>query len=260
MVLVDREIAEKVTKEELIESYDERCLTNIGYDLRAKKFYIAGQGEDFVTLNPMESAFVESVEIVNMPKDILGRVHLKNSRIRQGLSLESPVYQPGHKTRIYFRLTNVSADKITLYQDERYGTIVFEQLSSVPDHLYDGGFCDEFSFKGLADYADAYKKQVREIEKQTEDLKSVERNIYGNVLVILSVFVALFTLLTTDMSLLKIGATIKEYFLFDSLILGCISFLVGLIETVIKPSGKRKYAWIPAIVCFIAALLICIFL
>ena len=114
MVIVDHEIADRVKRDGLIDSFDDSCLTNIGYDLRAKQFYVSDKAEERVILQPNESAFVESVEIVSMPTDMLGRVALKNSRIRQGLSLDAPVYQPGHKTRIYFRLTNVSADSIEL--------------------------------------------------------------------------------------------------------------------------------------------------
>lgn len=253
MVLVDREIAHRAEHEGMIDSFDKNCLTNIGYDLRAKKFYVSRKGEESVTLHPNESAFVESVEVVDLPTNLLGRVVLKNSRIRQGLNLESPVYQPGHKTRIYFRLTNVSADSIVLYAGERYGTILFEQLTGEPDHPYDGGFRDEMDFRGMADYEDIYKRQIREIEKKTDDLKTMESGIYGNVLVILTVFVALFSFLTTNVSLAANSATVKEYFLFNALLLGCISFLVALIETVIKPKKNKWTNWIPAALCFLAA-------
>ena len=136
MVIVDHEIADRVKHDSLIDSFDDSCLTNIGYDLRAKQFYVSDKAEERVTLQPNESAFAESVEIVSMPTDMLGRVALKNSRIRQGLSLDAPVYQPGHKTRIYFRLTNVSADSIELDKGEKYATILFYTLSSVPDNPY----------------------------------------------------------------------------------------------------------------------------
>lgn len=167
MVIVDHEIAERVRRDDLIDSFDASCLTNVGYDLRAKRFYVSDKAEERVTLQPNESAFVESVEIVSMPTDMLGIVSLKNSRIRQGLSLDSPVYQPGHKTRIYFRLTNVSADSIELDVGEKYATILFEKLSSVPDNPYDGAFSDEFKYRGLGDYKNVYRRQIREIEKKT---------------------------------------------------------------------------------------------
>ena len=256
MVIVDHEIEDRVKSENLIDSFDDSCLTNIGYDLRAKRFYSSSKGEKSITLQPNESAFVESVEIVSMPTDMLGRVVLKNSRIRQGLSLDAPVYQPGHKTRIYFRLTNVSADSIVLYAGDRYATILFERLSSKPDKPYHGAFCDEFNYRGLGDYKDLYKRQIREIEKKTDDLKSIENSIYGNVLVILTVFVALFSFLTANISLAANSASIKQYFVFNGILLGSISFLVALIGMIIKPKHKMWVYWIPAVICFAAAFLV----
>ena len=114
MVIVDHEIMDRVKSENLIDSFDDSCLTNIGYDLRAKRFYASSKGEESITLQPNESAFVESVEVVSMPTDMLGRIALKNSRIRQGLSLDAPVYQPGHKTYAFLRVTNISKNIITL--------------------------------------------------------------------------------------------------------------------------------------------------
>lgn len=256
MVIVDHEIADMVNSNGLIDSFDKTCLTNIGYDLRAKRFYVSSQPQESVTLQPNESAFVESVEIVDMPTDMLGRVALKNSRIRLGLSIDAPVYQPGHKTRIYFRLTNVSADSIVLYSGEKYATILFDKLSAVPEHPYDGTFRDEFDYRGLGDYKDVYRRQIREIEKKTDDLKSMEHNIYGNVLVILTVFVALFSFLTTNISLAAGSATIEQYFIFNAILLGCISFLVALLGMIVKPGRKALVYWIPAVICFAVAFLL----
>ena len=256
MTLVDYQIAELVDQVDLIDSYDSRCLTNIGYDLRAKMFYINSEGRKSITLMPNDSVFVESVEVVSMPKDLLGRIGLKNSRIRQGLRLDAPVYQPGHKTRIYFRLTNVSADAVTLYQDEKYATIFFERLADVPHTPYAGTFQDEFNYQGLADYQDVYRRQVREIEKKAEDLKSMESNIYTNVLSILAIFMALFSFLTVNVTLAANSATIENYLIFNALMLGGISFLVALLNTVIKPKKNGWASWIPAAVCFAIALLL----
>ena len=263
MALVDKQIRERVETSNLIESYHEICLTNIGYDLRSKRFYRSDsnkEGEKSVTLMPNESVFVESVETVTMPEDLLGRVTLKNSRIRQGLTLEAPVYQPGHKTRIYFRLTNVSADSITLYEAEKYAMIIFEQLAQKPDCPYDGTFQNEFDFRNMGDYTDVYKRQIRELEKKAEDIKEMESGIYGNVLTILSVFVALFSLVTINIELIASAATLKYYCVLNALLLGCISFLVALLNTFLKPKKldgcKWIIPWIPSALAFSAAIIL----
>ena len=254
MTVVDRHIERLVEEQNLIDSYDSRCLTNIGYDLRAKRFYVNSEGKKSVSLMPNESVFVESVEVITMPSNMLGRIVPKNSRIRQGLSLEAPVYQPGHKTRIYFRLTNVSADAITLYEEEKYATICFEHLSDEPRKPYRGAYQDEFDYQGLGDYDNLYKRQMREIEKKTEDLRSVESNIYTNVLAIIAIFMALFSFLTMNVSLAANSATIEHYLIFNALMLGGISFLVALLNTIIKPKKNGWACWIPAVLCFLAAL------
>lgn len=78
------------------------CVTNIGYDLRAKSFARAGHEEDSCELQPGESVFVTSEEIVKFDHHTVGKLALKNSRIRMGLTMDAPVYQPGHKTVVFF--------------------------------------------------------------------------------------------------------------------------------------------------------------
>lgn len=250
MILVDHQITDLAENHGLMESFDPSCVTNIGYDLRAKRFYVSGKGAESVTLQPGDSAFVESVEVVTIPENMAAFVSLKNSRIRQGLSLEAPIYQPGHKTRIYFRLRNVSADAITLCYGDKYGTLVLQQLAAVPDQKYTGAFKDEFDFRGLGDYQDIYRRQNQQLEQQKNDIKEMERGIYGNVLVILTVFVALFSFLTTNISLAASAATMKDYFTFNALLLGCISFLAALIVNIVKPGKSSLFYWIPSVICF----------
>lgn len=259
MILVDHEIKALAEQFDFLESYDERCVTNIGYDLRAKYFVIGEEQKTAAYLQPGESAFVAAVDVIAIPKDILCRVALKNSRMRQGFTIDSPVYQPGHKTRIFFRITNISANELRLSAGEKYAMLIFEQLHAVPEHPYDGAFSDELDYSGLGQYKDIYHKQIRELEKKTEDLKAAEHSIYANVLVILTIFVALFSFLTTNMSIFSGGLTVQRFLLCNSVLLGCVSFLVALLNGVIHPAEHKKtiwFRWVPAVLCFAAAILI----
>lgn len=261
MILVDREISKRSNSAGLglIDSFDPRSLTNIGYDVRAKYFVVGREKKESVSLMPGESVFVASVEKINLPKDLLCRVVLKNSRIRQGFAIDAPVYQPGHHTRVFFRITNVSGNELMLDSDDKYATLIFEQLLEEAEHPYSGTFSDEFDFSGLGEYKDIYKKQIREIEKKSEDLKSVEHSIYANVLVILTVFVALFSFLTTNISLFSASASASQFILYNFVMLGCISFLVALLDGVINKIqawSHRLVRWIPAAICFGVALYI----
>ena len=260
MVLVDREIAKLSKDIELICGYDRSCITNIGYDLRTEYFAVDQQKKSSVTLMPGDSVFVASHEAIKLPHDLLGRVSLKNSRIRQGLSLEAPVYQPGHFTKVFFRLRNVSNSEINLCAGEKYATIIFEQLDGEPDEPYHGTFRDEIDFKGLADYTSIYKDQIKKIEQKKEDLKEMEHSIYANVLVILTVFVALFSFLTTNIGLFSREASTSEFALYNFITLGGISFLVGVLDSIIgSKNGKKWFIWIATIVFFAIALWLLVF-
>lgn len=263
MILVDREISELAENSNLLDSYDKTCVTNIGYDLRAKYFAVGDEKKTAAYLQPGESAFVATVDTLSVPDDLLCRVVLKNSRIRQGFTIDSPVYQPGHKTRVFFRITNISGNELHLAAGEKYATLIFEQLSKAPEHPYDGAFQDEFDFSGLGNYQDIYQNQIRELEKKAEDLKTMERSIYANVLVILTVFVALFSFLTTNISLFSAESSLKQFLLYNFVLLGCVSFLMAILNGFVYPARQGKtilLRWLPTVLCFAAALFVFILL
>ena len=129
MVLTDHQIAVQAGNG-LLEHYDPSCITNIGYDLRAEYFVSENKKVSRISLKHGESAFVATQENICLPDNMLGRIVLKNSRLRQGLSMDAPVYQPGHHTKVFFRVTNVSGNEIDLQKDGKYVTILFEMLAS----------------------------------------------------------------------------------------------------------------------------------
>ena len=47
----------------------------------------------------------------------MGRIGEKNSRMRQGLWVSGPHYFPGHKTYIYLRVQNLTADTIKIKKE-----------------------------------------------------------------------------------------------------------------------------------------------
>ena len=231
---------------------DPNCVTNIGYDLRANAFYAEEKHTDSYDLQPGSSVVVESVEIIHFDKDTCGRICSKNSRIRQGLSVDSPVFQPGHTTRVYFRLTNISADMITLSAGGQYAMLMFEQLSDSPDSPYDGTFQDEYEFRGLADYSGPYSAQNKRIEKKRLDLEALEKSIYGNVITILTVFIAIFSLININFSLANASAGALSVLIYNLSTLGAISFLSILLHTLLGTPRRSGWLWIIPVVCFAA--------
>lgn len=269
MILVDEDLSDLIANKGLIQegTFDPDCITNIGYDLRTYAFYDDTGEHTSKDLSPGESVMVSTEEIINMPVDLAAIVRDRNSRIRQGLSVAAPVYQPGHKTRVFFRLTNISADEIKLSTDDSYAMIIFERLSHAAANPYNGAFKDEIgSYTGLSSYKKAYEKQIKQLEKKEEDVREIEKSIYGNVLAILAVFVAIFSLISTNVNLLGDESTLRSFIGYNLITIGGVSFLLTLLRTTVlcdlsKKTQRRGFViWIPTISVFVVALFILVVL
>ena len=144
MTLIDRDIRALIASG-VLQNADAARVGCIAYDLRAAHYTQPdGTRADALQLAPGESAFVACEERIYLPADMLGRVILRNSRIRSGLMLDAPVYQPGHKTRVFFRITNMSGRPIQLEKGAVLASIMFERLERAPAQVYDGRFQNEF--------------------------------------------------------------------------------------------------------------------
>ena len=235
----------------------ETNVTSVGYDLRTLQF-LCGDGKNSPTyeLEPGEAVFVETKETVRFAENMIGRVFLKNSRIRQGLALDAPVYQPGHMTKIFFRLLNVSENRITLSQNQEYAMIVFERLEAVPEESYHGAFADEFIYRDLGSYSSAYKQQIQSLDGKLDDVKEIEQRMYGNVTTLLTVFIGIFTLLNININLVKEAASAANFVLFNAGTLCAISFLMALISEMLQKKDKEKAhgLWLAPILCAAVAI------
>jgi len=232
---------------------------SIGYDLTARRFYRSKDGMLECVLLPGESVFAESEEIIAFGVNVAGRVGLRNSRLRMGLSLDAPVYHPGHKTRVYFRLTNISGDAIRLKSGESYASMFFERLSEPPESPYNGSFQDEFDYRNLGDYKSAYSEQIQSLDGKIKTLESIERTVYGNVATILTVFVAVFTILNVNISLAQGGNGAGAYAVFNLSTVGAVSALALLLSHLLPVGGKRcLWLWAILAVCLLVVLVLAV--
>jgi deoxycytidine triphosphate deaminase len=252
-MLVDREIRELIVGGVLAEA-DEGRVGPVSYDLRNQSFFTAGEELESVTLQPGDSAFVGSVESVLLPNDLTARVMLKNSRIRAGLALAAPLYFPGHHSRVFYRVTNISANEITLDVGHDIAQVVFERLDSAPDVPYSGAFTDEFDFRGLGAYRDVYGSEMRKVERKAEQLENMENRIYGNVVAIMGVFVAIFSLVNLNLSWQASNATVATLVILDLSVVGGMAALVGLLSSVVDMRSAKVLPWVIADVSFAAAI------
>lgn len=130
--------------------------------------------------------------------------------------------------------------------------LMFEQLETAPEHPYEGAFRDEFSFQGLADYTSQYADQIKSLDGKINDLKSLEKSIYGNVITILTIFIAIFTILNVNISLAETAATAKAFLIYNLATLGAISFLAALMEELLHREVRRNHwLWLIPGVCFL---------
>lgn len=263
MVLIDRDIKTflvnstiKNNDQTSIYNGEPSCVTNIGYDLRAKFYVKSGKQTDSCELAPGESAFVSSVEYIKFDTVTSGILCLKNSRIRMGLTMDAPVYQPGHETFIFFRITNISSDSIRLESGEQYAMLMFNQLDKEPEHPYTGTFQYENNYSGLGSYDSQYADQIKSLDGKVEDIKSLEKSIYSNVVTILTIFIAIFSILNVNISLAINTASAKDFLVYNLANLGAISFLTTLMDEIVHKNKKTHWMWLIPALCFVVLLLV----
>lgn len=257
MILVDKTIKKLAENQELLNPFYESNLNSMSYDLTVSKILLPKQREskNNYKLNPRESIFIESEEIVNICKNLVGRITLKNSRIRQGLTIEAPLYQPGHKTRVYIRVTNLSANQIHIKKGDLIASILFEELESDPINLYNGTFQDEFDFTGLADYTGIYDEL--EVEEKIDSIKNIERSIYANVIMIVTIFVGIFSLINFNFNLIRDNVLdARNLIVYNLISITTFYFLSLLISIVIPREKKYEIKTIVGIVAVIILILI----
>lgn len=186
MILVDKDIKQYVKERQLILSgYLEENLNGISYDLTLDAVCDKEGNEKLqYEIKPGEVVFIRTAEKLRIPDNILGRIAEKNSRMRQGLKVDGPHYQPGHVTYAFLRVQNISSEIIVLTQGMRIAQIIFEELTQVPEVPYStqsgAAFQDEVRYKGLGNYKEDYEKQTRKVMERTrEDIEGISQKIYG---------------------------------------------------------------------------------
>lgn len=263
MFIADSKIKE--LNSSLITPFKEDAIGPVSYDLTARQFHLLKNGEAEskvkIELLPLESVFVSTEETINLPANLLAVVNIRNSKLRQGLNLESPIYYPGHHTRVFFRLTNFSNEKIILSAGEKYAAAYFSPVDGAVDQPYQGTFQDEFDFTGMAGYTNQYKKAMHQVQDKLKDLKDLEKGIYGNVMVLMTIFVALFSLITINVNLVKEGsdgAYLIRLLVFNLGTVGSIFALIGCVQSMLKSEGINKCLVGLSVLCFLAAIYLAI--
>lgn len=262
MILIDKELFEQGPS--LLSPFDSEAVTNIGYDLKTDRFFLNAQtSKTMVDLAPGDTVFVRTAETISLPNNMAAMVQLRNSRIRQGLSLTAPLYQPGHKTKVFFRITNATGQTIRLDTTKGLGTLVFIRLSDDVAKPYNGTFQNEEDYVGMGTYQSQLAEDVIELEKKVDTVKHIEKDLYSNVLSIMGIFVGIFSLINVNISLTASNASTAMLLTLNFATVGAIAFLIGLINIALTSDGNcknRKWFFGTSAVAFAAAIISHIFL
>lgn len=139
MVLVDKQIRDLAENNGLINNFNKDNLSSISYDITIDKFILDDEEKECkeYLIEPNHYIFVKTRESLQMPNHLCCKVIEKNSLMRKGLKVDGPLYQPGHQTNIYIRVSNISNQNILLNKNDKIAQLIFLQLSEIPETTYD---------------------------------------------------------------------------------------------------------------------------
>jgi deoxycytidine triphosphate deaminase len=143
----------------LIENVDKNNVQPSGVDLRVKAVYklknggylgiknrqtpnvdvVSDKVGDKIVLEQNEFVLVETMEKVNMPKDLLALILPRSSLFRCGVSLHTAVVDPGFIGTLTFGMKNLSDHTFELEIGSKIGQIIFEEVKG-NDKLYNGKY------------------------------------------------------------------------------------------------------------------------
>lgn len=256
MYLIDEEIEELISKGKL-KNVEIQNIDSVSFDIHICGI-ITDSGEEIVKeLEPGETVIVSCNEEIEMPNDMIGLVIQKNSRLRSGITVSAPVYRPGHNTRIFIAVTNSSANKIEIAKGESIGAFMLDKLDKTPKNTYNGTFQGEHNYKGLGNYKEIWEIHAKKANDKYASVKDLEKSIYGTVMTLMTIFIAIFSLINFEVKFItETTVNITNLLLYNFVFIGGISLLICLINCILPYGGTKNKKWlflIP-IVCFIMAI------
>lgn len=165
MILVDKNIKNRVNKGELICSgYKDANVNSISYDLTIGEFI--DENKSSIEIEPGRFIIIKTLEELNIPDDITGRIGEKNSLLRLGLKVDGPQYQPGHRTYGFLRVQNISNNTIKLSRGMKIAQIYFEELKEIPEVSYNKQDNASFNNENNYRYLGKHSKELNMLIKR----------------------------------------------------------------------------------------------
>lgn len=253
---------EKIQGMSIIENPEPKNFGVISYDLRVDKIIfqdkedLANEKDDF-TLAPGNTVFVSTIENLKMPLNMVGIVTQRNSVIRRGLKVDAPVYHPGHHTKLFLRVTNISNADIHIGHENGIASIMFAELSDEVQP-YKGNYVDEFDYKGVGNFVKDIPKSIN-INKKIENIENIEKTLYEKVVALLTIFVGIFSLINLNVQFLNNSKSILQMLIYNLISIGGIGALVSFVGFIM--GKKNKVSWLvllfSIILIVVSILLVC---
>ena len=241
-MLVDKDIKNRFG-EIFVTPFNPDKLGCISYDVSINKI-LNSPNPDHYSLQPGDSIMIETEEEFKVPVDLYISVGEKNSLMRTGIQVSGPRYFPGHHSRGYLRVTNLSPNEFELNKGMEIAQFFFDPLDSVPEQPYQNkktdSFSDETQYKGFGTYDSVYKKSISQIEKATDGLKDLETKMYANMLTLMGIFVAIFSIVTVDFNAMQSGFSIKNLVILNVSLGAVLLLFLTLIMLIINSPKNGK--------------------
>lgn len=241
-MFLNKETYIKLTEDSsLIEGFTASCAGAISYDLRID--YVFENTPDHkqleqYSLKPGETVIIASKENLNLPNNVAAHIIERNSSIRKGLSIASSVYIPGHHTKVFTRVTNNSNDIILLKKDSSIVSVMFYQYDSDISEPYTGAYQGDFDFKSAGFFHTVPTPDIininKEIDDKLKDVKDIEKKIYDHIMIIMTVFIAAFSIVNLNINFLEKGKTLLDMLVYNLTFLGGIGVLVTFISLILQ--------------------------
>ena len=141
-VLSDVDIKNAIENNELgIEPFNPNNLTPNGYDLSIDEIYIKKNDEHIkngvATIPPLTWFAISTKEFVKMGPDIASQLWIRSSYARKGVMASFGKVDAGFHGTLTISCFNTNDTPLDIPIGDRFCQIVFENLSSSPQELYD---------------------------------------------------------------------------------------------------------------------------
>lgn len=264
MILRDEDIKEYGDK--LIdEGYNEKCVESISYRITINGIITKDEDgkkttKSEYTLRSLDTVYVKSNEHITLPNNMTARIVERNSMMRKGLFVSGPHYQPGHSTYIFLRVKNLTGEDFILKKSsdprEAIAQIEFEKLEKAVADPYgtrDNYYQDEDNFigevnEGLSKKVSRLVENTDKLAGDLEGLRNKQEKLYSEIITLMGIFVAIFSLIITNMSSLGqlVKSNIWSFMIINASLGLTISCLIVLLMAFIDKTKNIK------IVCVIA--------